>query len=357
MADKEYGNKREAVRRVARDTGISESSIYKILANPFNFSKTTVETVLREAEKYGLTPTGQGSKPAALLVGVVVPSRPLYFWKEAVAGIEKSKSRLEAELGADVKLLYVYHNFPLTEAESARLFETLTAEHPDGLIIFPVGGESCRRFLESTPIPTVIFNDTQDYMTDDWFSANPHTAFIGPDGYGEGLRAAELMAATGVELSRLTVICTRHNSSAQVSEQRVRGVCDGVTSHFPSVRVTELELDPTERVAPSTLARRLIFCYKESDVDALYISSGVTHIACAAIEKIERRLGRPLSTFVIGHECSSADKRYLLEGRQRGYIRQDVYTQGAEALRDVVAACTEGRPLRPRLCPSSVFIR
>jgi hypothetical protein len=92
-------------------------------------------------------------------------------------------------------------------------------------------------------------------------------------------------------------------------------------------------------------------------VDCLYISSGVTHIACAALEKIERRLGRPVSTFVIGHECSSADRRYLMEGRQRGYIKQDVYAQGFHALKDIAKAALGGTGLTRRLYPSSVFIR
>jgi hypothetical protein len=83
----------------------------------------------------------------------------------------------------------------------------------------------------------------------------------------------------------------------------------------------------------------------------------VTHIACAAIEKIERRLARPLATIVIGHECSSADRRYLMEGRQRGYIKQDVYTQGFFALKDVAETCLGVGQLIGRLYPSSIFIR
>ncbi|MBQ9151800.1 MAG: substrate-binding domain-containing protein, partial [Clostridia bacterium] len=259
-----------------------------------------------------------------------------------------------------VQTAYTYHSVPMTDTESEQLFASLRTERPDGLIIFPVGGTDCRRFIEGIsqiPVPTVIFNDTQDYMTEAWFTANPHTAFIGPDGYDEGRRAALLMQTCGQELRHLVVVCTRHNSSAQVSEKRVHGVCDGIRKLYPAIRISHVELDPTERIAPSMLARRLIACYDSGEVDCMYISSGVTHIACAAIEKIERRLERPLPTFVIGHECSKADKRYLLEGRQRGYIKQDVYTQGMTAIRDLAAACLEGVPLEQRLYRSSVFIR
>jgi hypothetical protein len=112
-----------------------------------------------------------------------------------------------------------------------------------------------------------------------------------------------------------------------------------------------------QELTPAALARRLIDCYETGNVDCLYIPTGVTHIACAAIEKIERRLGCPLATFVIGHEYASADRRYLMEGRQRGYIKQDVYTQGLHALKDVAEACLNGAQLTGRLYPSSIFIR
>lgn len=358
-------SKRDAIRRISRDTGVSESSIYKILANPFSFSRSTVDMVRREVEKYGLTLSGDGlsegvpessSPRRPLRISVVIPSRPLYFWREAVAGIEKSKAVLEKE-GIPIQLRYSYHSFPQTEPDSLSLFSALESDNSDGLILFPVGGQACRVFLETASIPTVIFNDTQDYMTPDWFRAHAHTVFIGPDGYGEGERAASLIASCGVDIRSLGVICTRHNSSAQVSEQRVKGVCDKARELFPEAQIFHIELDPTARIAPSTLAQRLIGCFDGGDVDCLYISSGVTHIACAAIEKIERRLARPLATFVIGHECSSADRRYLMEGRQRGYIKQDVYTQGFFALKDVAETCLGVGQLIGRLYPSSIFIR
>jgi hypothetical protein len=83
-------SKRDAIRRISRDMGISESSIYKILANPLSFSKSTADAVRREAEKYGLHPSeGTAELPdtplagRTLRIGVLIPSRPLYFRREA----------------------------------------------------------------------------------------------------------------------------------------------------------------------------------------------------------------------------------------------------------------------------------
>lgn len=361
--------RREAIRRISRETGLSESSIYKILANPLSFSRSTVDTVRRAAEELGIGPEVEVSAPSeetghTLRIGVIIPSRPLYFWREAVLGLEKSKTRLEGELGITIKLIYAYQSFPLDDTFSERRLADLTAESPDAYIVYPVGGEVCHRFVESTShgrdgrgTPTVIFNDRQDFMTDEWFSTHPHIGYVGPDCYDEGRRAALLATSLGRELHRVAVICARHHSSATASMLRVRGMCDRLRELCPDVQITHIEVDPTERLAPPTLARCLDAEWQEGEVDCLYITSGVTHIACAALEKLERRRGTPIAACVIGHELSTADRRYLLEGRQRGYIKQDVYTQGADALANLVYTCLEGRPLGQKLYLSSIFIR
>ncbi len=354
--------KHAVVRRIAQQTGYSESSVYKILANPFGFSKATVETVRRAAEPYGLR-VGEPAERAqaerdALRIGVVLPARPLYFWREAVLGMERSKMRMEAERGMIIRLQYAYYSYPFDDGECERILSFADRERPDALILFPIDRDSCRAFLETDArMPVILFNEMQDYMTDAWFDAHPQVGYIGPDGCEEGAEAARLICQCAPAVRRVAVVYSRHDSGARTSDERVRGVCTSLAERAPAADILCVELDPSENMAPATLARRLIDCYEAGPVDCVYISSGVTHIAAAAVEKIERRRGEPLSTFVIGHECSAADKRYLLEGRQRGYIKQDVYTQGAEAVRDAVL-CARGEitPAR-RLYRSSVFIR
>ena len=372
--------KRDAIRRIARDTGYSESSIYKILKNPFNFSKNAVDTVQASAVRHGLTGEFLSEEPdpsqhdpvisrhdpvthmggkRVLQIGVLIPSRPLYFWREAVMGMEKSRERVEKEYDITIRLRYTYYSYPFNETEGERLFANLASEHLDALILYPVDGDACRRFLETGTRDTavILFNDTQTYMTDVWFAAHPNIGSIAPDCYDEGRRAARIIAEEGPAVRHVAVICARHNHGVQTSDQRALGVCDALSERCPEVRISRIVMDIAERMVPSMLARRLMPCYSECPVDALYITTGLTHIACAAVEKIERRLGVSLSTFVIGHEFSPADKRYLLEGRQRGYIKQDVYTQGHVAIRDAVAAAL-GIKSPPRcLYQSSVFMR
>ena len=358
-------NKRAIVRCISRNTGMSESSIYKILSNPFNFSKETVEIVQREAALQGLTlktntvlsPPPSPNQPKTLRIGVVVPSRPVYFWREAIAGISKSKEDPNILSVANIQIVYAYYKFPLSETETLNFFNQLQDQYFDGLIIFPIDGLICQNFIESLTIPTIIFNELQNYMTDAWLSQRPHMAFIGPDGYDEGKRAAAIIRSRNQQIRHMVIICTRHNSNAQVTEVRAKGMYDGIHGWDDHIHISHMELDPTERAAHSILARHLILEYQNQDVDCIYITSGITHVACMAVEKIEQSLGRQLPTVVIGHECSTADHRYLLEGRQLGYIKQDVYTQGLTALRDIVHACLYNTTPQKHLFPSSIFIR
>ncbi len=357
--------KRALIRKIARDTGYSESSVYKILANPIGFSKNTVDVVRLAAETYGLhigEPTRSAhAEDGSLRVGVVLPARPLYFWREAVVGMEKCRERLETERGVSVRLQYAYYSYPFDESECERILSFSNWEKPDALILFPIAEDSCRRFLNRNEtvekIPVILFNELLDEMNDDWFAAHPHVGLVGPDGYNEGVSAAHLIRSCSPAVRRVAVVYSRHDQGARTSDDRIRGICVTLSSGSPKTVIHRVELDPTERMAPATLARGLMSGYEEGLIDCVYISSGVSHIACAAVEKLERRMGKTLPTFVIGHECSAADKRYLLEGRQRGYIKQDVYTQGFEAVRDaVLCALGESAPAC-RLYPSSVFIR
>ncbi len=253
--------KRAVIRRIARDTGYSESSVYKILTNPIGFSRSTVEVVQQIAEQYGLRISGPpvGERPTGemtrrvLRIAVILPSRPLYFWQEAVLGMEKGRARLEEELGGPIRLQFAYYSYPFGEIECERLLSFSSGDYPDALILFPVEQEACHRFLEcveaGTAPPTVLFNDIQDYMTDGWFATHPHIGFIGPDGYEEGGLAADLIYRCAPTVSRVAVVYSRQDQGARTSDDRIRGVCDRLSALRSSVHIRRVELDPSERIA------------------------------------------------------------------------------------------------------------
>lgn len=365
-------NKKDTIRAISRETGMSVSSIYKILSNPLHFSPRSIHAVRTAAEKYGLTVSHEGgvmpadkeecvSSHRLLRIAIVTPSRPLLFWKEAIMGFEKAREELEATHDITIEFVYAYHHFPIHESETARSFAELETQVLDGCILYPICGDVCRSFIEQvgSRVPFVIFNDLQDYMTEAWFAEHPNICFIGTDSYDEGRKAASVVLARDRPIRRLAAVHVTNDLGCQSSRIRVQGFCDGMRDHAPSAEVIRIEETSLKRNTASILARKLepLFAQGEPGLDCVYFSNGCTHIACTAIEKLMRIQESTAHTVVVGHELMDGDKRYLMEGRQCGYIKQDVYTQGLAAMRDMVSCILSCMPLKNRMYRSSVFIR
>ncbi len=365
-------SKKDIIKVISRETGMSVSSIYKILSNPFHFSPQSIHAVRKAAEKHGLTVfsengvtvVGKDEKVSVhriLRIAIVTPSRPLPFWKEAILGFEKAREQLEEMYDLTIEFVYAYHHFPINESENTQLFMSLETQALDGCILYPICGNVCHAFIESVSsrIPLVIFNDLQDYMTDTWFSEHPDVCFIGTDSYDEGYRAASVVLARNRQAKRLAAIHVANDAGCQSSLIRVQGFIDGMRACVPDSEVICIEEILLKRTTASILARKLEPLYDPTGqgVDCVYFSNGCTHIACLAIEKLMRIQASAAHTVVVGHELMEGDKRYLLEGRQCGYIKQDIYTQGFSAVQDMVPRILSGVPLKKRIYQSSVFIR
>lgn len=364
--------KKDILKAISKETGMSVSSIYKILSNPFQFSQQSISEVRKVAEKYGFTVSSDASATDTcreggasirhiLRIAIVVPSRPLQFWREAVMGFEKAREQIELEQDIFIKFVYGYHHFPGNEADTDRLFAHLKDQTLDGCILYPICGEICRDFVEhmSSRAPLVIFNDLQDYMTDAWFAERPGVCFIGTDNYDEGYKAASIAISRKRQMRRLAAVHIANDSGCQSSRIRVRGFCDGMQAFAPGANVVCIDEIASKRATASILARKLelLFESEGQEPDCVYFANGGTYIACSAIEKLARRHKAASRTVAIGHELLDGDKRYLMEGRQCGYIKQDVYTQGFDAVQDIVACIQSRRPLETRKYSSSVYIR
>lgn len=364
--------KKDILKAISKETGMSVSSIYKIFSNPFQFSQQSISEVRRAAEKHGFTvssdlPATEICREAGaslrhiLRIAIAVPSRPLQFWREAVLGFERAREQIELEQEVIIKFVYGYHHFPGDEADTDRLFAHLKDQALDGCILYPICGESCRNFVESlsSRAPLVIFNDLQEYMTDAWFAEHPNVCFIGTDSYDEGYKAASVVLARGRRIRRLAAVHVTNDAGCQSSRIRVQGFCDGMRAYAPQAEVICIEETSLRRNTASILARKLEPLYGQEGAgpDCVYFGNGCTHIACSAIEKLARIREEAAHTVVVGHELMEGDKRYLMEGRQCGYVKQDVYTQGYAAMHDMVSCILSGIPLKKRTYQSSVFIR
>lgn len=365
-------SKKDIIKVISLETGMSVSSIYKILSNPFHFSPQSVNAVRKAAEKHGLAMSHENGGMSAgreesisfrriLRIAIVTPSRPLLFWKEAILGFEKAREQLEDAYDLTIEFVYAYHYFPINESENTRLFTNLETQALDGCILYPICGEICHSFIErvGSRVSLVIFNDLQDYMTDAWFAEHSNICFIGTDSYDEGYKAASVVLARGRQVRRLAAVHVTNDAGCQSSRIRVQGFCDGMRAYAPHAEVICVEETSLKRNTASILARKLepLYDQEEQGLDCVYFGNGCTHIACSAIEKLARIQENAVHTVVVGHELMDGDKRYLMEGRLCGYIKQDIYTQGFAAMHDMVSCILSGVPLKKRMYQSSMFIR
>lgn len=341
----------KVVKSVAKQLGMSESAVYKILANPIEFSEKTVRRVRDACARLHTESVSTGG----VSVGIILPARPLYFWKEAVQGAEKCKADWKRLRGVTVRLAYRYYADASDKGDAEQIFAS-PDECACGNVLFPVSGKQCRAFAEQTDKPLVIFNEARDYMNAEWFAALPNVCYVGADGYDEGVKAASILLPRLHGMHTICILVTSSGGDAQTIRMRVNGFCDGVRRVNPSVEIREIGLDIKSKASASVLAGKLNGCYDYGGLDCIYVTSGVTHVACEAVEKIRRRRG-DVRTQVIGHELSAADKRWLTEGSLSGYVKQDVYSQAYAAVDRILRRVLDGKLMQTEYFRSSLFIR
>lgn len=347
----------DIVKKIAGEVGVSVSSVYKIMKNPMGFSPETVKKVRLAAIKYSKTDVGAaGNKEEAKKVyriGVIIPNKPMYFWKEAVEGFKKSKNMWQNLLKCEINLIYRYYTTPVNGYELDRLYKELLGERLDGCILFPVKKTECKRFIRNLDgIPLIIFNDLQVDISE--FS---NAAYIGADNYDEGNKAGMIVAEQPRRMNQIIILVTEDSMNSESIRRRINGFKNKIREVNPESELDEVFLPLEGKTTASAFAEKIFKFYEKADVDCIYVSSGITHVACDAVCKISKKLGRMPSTIVVGHEVSPSDKKYILSGLQIGYIKQNMYLQSTAALDEIMTCLISHRNPEPCLYKSSVFIR
>lgn len=350
---------REILERIASQTGLSVSSVYKIRSDSFAFSQETAEQVERLARQYGL---GPGVAPGAdLRIGVLIPCRPAYFWREAAQGMREGRRRWEKASGRRVQLLFFYYGPSdpgLGPAQPA--LSQLAQAGCDGYVLFPVGQDCCLDFIRRGrgAKPLVLFNDLPRGWEPGLLQGGPDLCCIGADSREEGEKAAEILGAALPGARHILTALTYDSQNATAALARIGRFRERVLEADPRALLEPLQLKGESKLTPALLAGEIWRIHQHLPVDCIYISSGVTHLVCRAVEKLRRRYGEGRAGMVcIGHELLPSDRKYLLDGIEAGYVKQDVYRQGRAAVEALLSFLWEGVPLENQYFPSSRFIR
>lgn len=259
-----------------------------------------------------------------------------------------------------VETVLRFVHFPLTEQSVSVTLSFLQEQNCNAYILYPIDNPAFLAFFDSLPatVPVVLFNDLPgNAEVSCHLRARRLTAYIGADCYDEGIRAARILGARLSRMQHVLALITEDSVSATAAQKRIAGFTQICREINPQISIR------TETVAPhGTLTSAFLAAHIEPDIlrgelDCVYVSSGVTHIASAAIRKVQRRNYLPIGTgpLCLGHECSPSDRPYLLDGTQCGYVKQDIYAQAHTAIRNVLEALRTDQ-LTDTYVGSSVFI-
>ena len=346
-------------RQIAARTGLAVSSVSKILNGAPGYSVATRRRVEALASELA---AGQSSSlnRDTLKIGVMIPEHPSYFWDEAILGVRQTIRSIRAECGRQVEAVLRFVHFPLTEQSVSVTLSFLQEQNCNAYILYPIDRPAFLAFFDSIPVtvPVVLLNDLPgNAEVSCRLRARRLTAYIGADCYDEGIRAAQILGEKLSRMQHVLALITEDSVSATASRKRIAGFTQTCREINPRISIR------TETVAShGTLTSAFLAAHIEPEIlrgglDCVYVSSGVTHIASAAIRKVQRRNHLPIGTgpLCLGHECSPSDRPYLLDGTQCGYVKQDIYAQAQTAIRSVLEALRTGQ-LTDTYVGSSVFI-
>lgn len=405
---------REILKHIAAETGLSISSIYKIRSNSFAFSQERVEQVRRLAGQYGLR-----TEPAARAearIGVLIPCRPASFWGEAAQGMKDCQRKWEAA-GRSVQLLFFYYGSALNQTPAQPVLDQLEQADCDGYLLFPVRQTCCLNFIckergaerakeeqvrditrteaelsedkrkmelgllanstrpdlgspkdnperdfgqskTSALKPIILFNDLPRSWDLKLLQGYPNLAYIGADNREEGELAAQILEASLPQARHILTAISYDSLDATAAFSRIQRFREKALETNPRLVFHNLSLNPESKLTPALLAEEIWRFHQRQPVDCVYLGSGMTHAVCGAVEKLRRRYGEERASIVcIGHELLPSDRKYLVNGAQIGYVKQDVYSQGRAAVEELLSFLFYRTPLKSRYFRSSLFIR
>ncbi|MBQ4575023.1 MAG: LacI family DNA-binding transcriptional regulator [Clostridia bacterium] len=355
----------EIIRKIAKQTDLSTSSVYKILHNPFDFSLDTAKRVMQLAEEYGYSEK-QSELNRNCRFSVLIPSRPSYYWREAMSGMRDAQRDIKKQSGKQIELLYNYIHLRLGDEAVCRSYKLSLDDDSDGYIIFPSPVEECNRLIseKSREHPVILFNECHsDLLFQHFPDADElnylNIASVSLDNIEAGRAAFRLIEGRLNDINHFVFINTRGDlrQTPLTSIIRMESCRHELLRAKPDLNIDYINIEFSSAMTSSILSRKLYDIQITSPIDCVYITTGVTHLASSAIAKLRERLGEEVHAVCIGHEYSPSDKKYMERGIQIGYIKQNVYTQGYDAVMMLWRNLNEGLPLSNKLYRSISYSR
>ncbi|MDD6150755.1 MAG: LacI family DNA-binding transcriptional regulator [Bacteroidales bacterium] len=231
---------------VARRAGVSKGTVDRVLHNRGEVSAASAEKVRKAVKELGYEPNLYASLLATRTPRMIALLLPRYesgeYWEKIAQGFDKGGAEAEA-LGIHVqKFLYDQYD-PVSFDEAAA---ELLASQPSGVVLAPLflrGSTKLVNALQSKDIPYVYVDSK---LEDDGYFA-----YFGMPMYKSGyLCACLLTERCPVEsVDEIAVVRIQRDRSRQSDPtvSRRAGFNDYITDHFPSCRIHNIFIDPSDK--------------------------------------------------------------------------------------------------------------
>ena len=333
------------VHEIAELAGVSIGTVDRVLHKRGRVSAETRAKVEKIIKQYHFTPNPiarQLKLNRSCRFCALIPRRDqdAGYWGQIIAGIEQAAGEIGA-LGVETEIIEFDRYHP---EDFERVFDSIYAEKPDGLLFAPIMPKRTRPFVErlcKEKIP-FVFVDTD-------IPGTRPLCVIGQNPFKGGYLAGRLFHLFAGDVSEPVAVLDAHGDDYHITRRRDGFLSYARKHNFPVIVQDYSDYEGTE-ISAKEIAR---FLMKHRRLSGLFITNCMAH---RVVKAASGQKGNPF--LLIGYDLIPNNRRLLLQGRIDAIISQRPEVQGREALLILYRSVVVGQAVEPRLeIPLDVYIR
>lgn len=317
-------NLQPTIQDVAKAANVSIGTVDRVLHNRGRVSKEKEQAVLAAVEALDYKPSqiarALAVRKSNIKIGITYPNVESEFWGEINGGIDRARNELRP-FGVELIVRYTKTYDINDQLRSVRELQSLGI---NGLVLTPVADSS------ADIIDGAIGKDIPFVTVIDDVLESRRVFHIGPDDFALGMLAAKLVSL--YNKAQGNVIILSPNFAFSSTQQRISGFMSKVKQDKLNVNILRIAPVPGDKEQEyyTNIRSVVLDCIaKNSSLNTIYVSNGLTEWAAAAVEEA----GRAEDIKVIGHEFTSGVKRFLESGLVGATIYQNPAQQWFTAIR------------------------
>ncbi|WP_299088447.1 LacI family DNA-binding transcriptional regulator [uncultured Metabacillus sp.] len=304
-------------KTIAEQLGLSIATVDRALNNRGKVSPKTLKKVLEKAEELNYKPNMSASllsRKKNILIAIVFPVYPEYFWKEIEIGIMKAYKDLR-DFGFEIEIIRT-KKFDIQEQVKV-VQDIIHSGKYNGLVLSANDAAPLMQVINTgieKGFPIYTFNNDSP--------SSKRLSYVGANYQDSGRLAGELLYRFTHTSKKFALITDKINTFQM--QQKVIGFIDYIT------QCDQIESIRPLKISNSDLSNSILELKKDLEqVDGIYVATGALAEVAKEIEKMKLSK-KPI---LIGHDMNKEIHHYLLNDMITATICQDPVYQGSLAVR------------------------